>query len=264
MPFEVGRGGCGRGGGGKGGRCGRSSLAAAIVRTRPLPDGCAATLCPAIPPPHHRPPGHPHHRHPGLWQHGGTSGELKGKRGPACPELTAPCLALYSWPSAPHPPFGLPALRSSSTHLHTPSLHLHQLCEQLKAQTTPNQYMYPKPRASLLDQTTCQPPPTTTPPPQPAPTTSNQSNTTNHQVCEQLKVQSQNDAAKLAEAKQLVYLKVRLGYGALGGVGWVFQGFDTPPPPPRTSTRPCAWCCAHVGGQALLPVEADAATCAPT
>jgi hypothetical protein len=27
-------------------------------------------------------------------------------------------------------------------------------------------------------------------------------------VCEQLKVQSQNDAAKLAEAKQLVYLKV--------------------------------------------------------
>ena len=27
-------------------------------------------------------------------------------------------------------------------------------------------------------------------------------------VCEQLKVQSQNDTAKLAEAKQLVYLKV--------------------------------------------------------
>jgi hypothetical protein len=28
-------------------------------------------------------------------------------------------------------------------------------------------------------------------------------------VCEQLKVQSQNDTAKLAEAKQMVYLKVR-------------------------------------------------------
>jgi hypothetical protein len=27
-------------------------------------------------------------------------------------------------------------------------------------------------------------------------------------VCEQLKVQSQNDTAKLAEAKQMVYLKV--------------------------------------------------------
>jgi leucyl-tRNA synthetase len=28
-------------------------------------------------------------------------------------------------------------------------------------------------------------------------------------VCEQLKVQSQNDTAKLTEAKKLVYLKVR-------------------------------------------------------
>jgi hypothetical protein len=32
-------------------------------------------------------------------------------------------------------------------------------------------------------------------------------------VCEQLKVQSQNDTAKLAEAKQLVYLKVGPGTG---------------------------------------------------
>lgn len=36
-------------------------------------------------------------------------------------------------------------------------------------------------------------------------------------VCEQLKVQSQNDTAKLTEAKQLVYLKVRAGQA-----GWAF------------------------------------------
>ena len=39
--------------------------------------------------------------------------------------------------------------------------------------------------------------------------------------CEQLKVGSQNDAAKLAEAKQLVYLKVR-GFGVAGVCGCVW------------------------------------------
>lgn len=34
-------------------------------------------------------------------------------------------------------------------------------------------------------------------------------------VCEQLKVQSQNDTAKLAEAKQLVYLKVGLSVAVM-------------------------------------------------
>ncbi len=55
-------------------------------------------------------------------------------------------------------------------------------------------------------------------------------------VCEQLKVQSQNDTAKLAEAKNLVYLKVRnrvgegwagLGWAGLGwaGLGWAGLGW---------------------------------------
>ena len=35
-------------------------------------------------------------------------------------------------------------------------------------------------------------------------------------VCEQLKISSQNDAAKLAEAKGLVYLKVGEGRGCRG------------------------------------------------
>jgi hypothetical protein len=34
-------------------------------------------------------------------------------------------------------------------------------------------------------------------------------------VCEQLKIQSQNDTAKLTEAKGMVYLKVRMNEGSL-------------------------------------------------
>jgi leucyl-tRNA synthetase len=42
-------------------------------------------------------------------------------------------------------------------------------------------------------------------------------------VCEQLKVQSQNDTAKLAEAKGMVYLKVRGEDG-----GWCCRGGFVP------------------------------------
>jgi hypothetical protein len=53
------------------------------------------------------------------------------------------------------------------------------------------------------------------------PTQSNPHSIQSQAVCEQLKVQSQNDTVKLAEAKGLVYLKVGgdLGGGDLGDLG---------------------------------------------
>ena len=42
-------------------------------------------------------------------------------------------------------------------------------------------------------------------------------------VCEQLKIQSQNDTAKLTEAKGMVYLKVRMNEGSLRGVKRVVE-----------------------------------------
>jgi leucyl-tRNA synthetase len=57
-------------------------------------------------------------------------------------------------------------------------------------------------------------------------------------VCAQLKIASQNDAVKLAEAKGMVYLKVRRRGGARVFFGFWFLRASPPPPP-----RPPLLCC---------------------